>query len=94
MTKEELIRKVTSRKFILAVAAFLAIFFTGVTGHISPDICAIGLAISAGLYGACEAYVDGQNAKSTTTSTTINASSVDKATVAKILTPESNTEEV
>lgn len=89
--KTYMLQKLASRKFILALAAFLAIFFTGVAGVISPDICAIGMALSAALYGACEAYVDGQSAKSNTTqtTTTIQALSNDRAVVAKILTPDS-----
>lgn len=91
MSKEDLILKLTSRKFLLSLAAFLASFFTGVTGVLPAEFCAIGMALSAGIYAACEAYVDGQNAKST--QTVIQASSTDKTVVAKLLVPEDAKEE-
>ena len=78
--------KFTSRKFWLAVAAFLAAFAAGVTGIADPSVCAVCMALSAGIYAACEAYVDGQAAKST--QTVITASTTDKAIAARLLTPE------
>ena len=91
MEKEELIRKLTSRKFLLSLAAFLASFFSGVAGILPPEFCAIGMALSASIYAACEAYVDGQSAKST--QTVIQASSTDKSVVAKLLVPDESKEE-
>ncbi len=81
-----MIQKLASRKFWLAVAAFLASFAAGVTGIADPTVCAVCMALSAGIYAACEAYVDGQSAKST--QKVIQATSSDKATVAAILAPE------
>ena len=91
MEKTDLIQKLTSRKFLLSLAAFLASFFTGVTGVLPPEFCAIGMALSAGIYAACEAYVDGQSVKST--QTVIQASSTDKTGVAKLLVPDDIKEE-
>lgn len=79
-------QKMTSRKFWLAIAAFLAAFAMGVTGIMPPEWCGVCMAFSAGIYAACEAYVDGQSAKST--QKVITATSSDKATVAALLNPE------
>ena len=83
----EMTRKLTSRKWWMACAAFLASFAMGVTGIMPAEWCAVCMAASAGIYAACEAYVDGANAKSTTTVTNISAASDDRATVAALLTP-------
>lgn len=83
---EKVLNKLTSRKFLLSLAAFLAAFCGGVAGVIPAEWCAVGMALSAGIYAACEAYVDGQSAKST--QTVIQATSNDRATVAALLTPE------
>lgn len=87
-----MIQKLTSRKFWLAIAAFLASFAAGVTGIADPTVCAVCMALSAGIYAACEAYVDGQSAKST--QKVITASSNDKTTVAALLTPAEEPKEV
>ena len=79
-----LVMKVCSRKFLLSLAAFLAAFFGGVTGVIKPELCAIGMALSAGIYAACEAYIDGQSVKATTKNVSVTATSTDKETVKKI----------
>jgi hypothetical protein len=89
MTREELIRKVTSRKFLLAAAAFLGSLGMGLAGVVDAGVCAVCMALSAAIYSACEAYVDGKSVAST--QTVIQASTNDKATVARILAP---TEEV
>lgn len=82
--------KFLSRKFLLSAAAFLAAFFTGVAGVFPPEWCAVGMALSAGIYAASEAYVDGQAAKSTQTinSTSVTATSTSQKVVEKALTPE------
>lgn len=61
----EITRKLTSRKFWICVAAFLGSLATGINGQLNGDntiviigtICAI---LSAAVYAACEAYVDGR----------------------------------
>lgn len=70
----KMISKLTSRKFWLAIAAFLASFAAGVTGVADPTVCAVCMALSAGIYAACEAYVDGAAAKSNQTIATTNVS--------------------
>ena len=85
--------KFSSRKFLISLAAFLAAFFTGVAGVFPPEYCAVGMALSAGIYAASEAYVDGQAAKSTQTinSTSVSATSSSTAAqevVKKVLTPD------
>lgn len=55
--------KLTSRKFWLAAAAFLASVGTGISGITTGNntIASIGIfctVISAGIYAAAEAYVD------------------------------------
>jgi hypothetical protein len=55
--------KLTSRKFWISVAAFLASFGTGIAGlalgnqsvAIAGSVCVV---ISSAIYAACEAYVD------------------------------------
>lgn len=63
--------KFTSRKFWLSVAAFLASFGTGITGVATDNqiVTIIGMVctvLSAAIYAAAEAYVDGKAVKSTT----------------------------
>jgi hypothetical protein len=55
--------KIASRKFLLSLAAFLAAFAGGAGGVIPPEWCTLGMALSAGIYAACEAYVDGKAAE-------------------------------
>lgn len=63
MTKEDIVRKLTSRKFWVAVAAGLASIGTSIAGFQTGNntieavgiICAVA---SAAIYSACEAYVD------------------------------------
>ncbi len=82
--------KFLSRKFLLSAAAFLATFFTGVAGVFPPEWCAVGMALSAGIYAASEAYVDGQSAKATQNinTTSVTATSTSQKVVEKALTPE------
>ena len=79
--------KLTSRKFWLADAAFLASFGMGVTGVMPPEWCGVIMAFSAGIYAACEAYVDGANIKSQTShvSTVVEAKTGDRDTVQAFL---------
>lgn len=83
--------KFLSRKFLISSAAFLAAFFTGVAGVFPPEWCAVGMALSAGIYAASEAYVDGQAAKSTQTinTTSVSATSASQKVVEKALGTES-----
>lgn len=60
-------KKLTSRKFWICVAAFLGSMATGIGGLQagSDAVAAAGTAcaiISAAVYAACEAYVDGKSA--------------------------------
>ena len=75
--------KLKSRKFWIAIAAFLASVGAGLAGIADPTVCTVLCVLSAAIYAACEAYVDGQSAKSTTTS--ISATTNSKETVEKIL---------
>lgn len=68
MTKEDLIRKLTSRKFWIAVAAMLASIATSIAGISTANentvtIGAICSVISAAIYAAAEAYVDAARLK-------------------------------
>lgn len=67
-----MIQKLKSRKLWLAVAAFLGALAAGVTDIANPTVCAICMSLSAGIYAACEAYVDGQTAKANQTLSTTN----------------------
>ena len=89
-----MLNKLTSRKFWLAVAAFLASIGGSITGIVTDQewvtvfgmICTM---LSAAIYAASEAYVDGASAKSNTTSTTtttnVNANTSNNETVKKVL---------
>lgn len=95
MTKEEILQKLTSRKFWMALAAFLASVGGSIAG-IATDNTALtttGLVctmLSAAIYAAAEAYVDGKSAASEQTYTTkqITATSTDRETVQAALAPE------
>lgn len=68
MTKEDIVRKLTSRKFWIAVAAFLASAGTGIAGIQSGSevITTVGIVcsvLSAAIYAAAEAYVDASREK-------------------------------
>lgn len=85
-------QKFASRKFWISVAAFLAAFSMGVAGVMPAEWCAVCMALSAGIYAACEAYVDGKSAGAaqsvTTTSTSISATSASQKVVEAALAPE------
>ena len=91
--------KLSSRKFWMAVAAFLASIGTSIGAFATSNepVAAVGIVcavLSAAIYAAAEAYVDGQslqsNVTSTTTTKTISATSPNaKETVEKLLVTES-----
>ena len=61
----DFVNKITSRKFILCLAAFLGSVATSISGIVTSNqtviiigtVCGI---LSAGLYAFCEAWVDGK----------------------------------
>lgn len=70
--------KFLSRKFLVSVAAFLASLGGSIAGFAAgePLIATAGLictAVSAAIYAAVEAYVDGQSAASSTTQKIVTA---------------------
>ena len=76
-----MLQKLTSRKFWLCVAAFLGSVATSITGiqtgnNVVITIGTICGVLSAAIYSATEAYVDGKNTEATKTNkvetTTIN----------------------
>lgn len=78
MTKEEIVRKLTSRRFWLMTAAFLGSIGASVAGITGADqtLAAIGTAcavLSAAIYAATEAAVDKARAATTTTALVIDA---------------------
>lgn len=87
----KLVSKLTSRKFWIAVAAFLASIGAGITGFVTDNtvlatvgtICTI---VSAAIYAAAEAYVDGASIKANPV--TISASTNSAATVEKLITKD------
>ena len=83
--------KFTSRKFIMAMAAFLASIGGSIAGLATQNEVLAGIGIgctvaSAAIYAAAEAYVDGANVKSSTVS--ITASTNAKDVVARALATE------
>lgn len=86
---EKLMEKLTSRKFLISVAAFLASIGAGVTGIATQNeiLAAIGAActiLSAAIYAATEAYVDAASLKANTTATNISATTNDTQIVEKM----------
>lgn len=72
--------KLTSRKFWISVAAFLASIATSIAGLsvAEPTVASIGIAcgvFSAAIYAATEAYVDGASVSANITQKTISATS-------------------
>ena len=68
MSKEELIRKLTSRKFWLALAAMLGSIGASIAGLQSGNdtVTAVGViasVLSAAIYAGAEAYVDAARMK-------------------------------
>lgn len=71
--------KLTSRKFWISVAAFLASIATSISGLAVSDskIVMVGIVcgvLSAAIYAAAEAYVDSAHVSSSTTQKVITAS--------------------
>lgn len=65
MTREEILKKITSRKFVLSLAAFLGSVAVSISGiatdnHTVTSIGVICGVLSAAIYAAAEAYVDGK----------------------------------
>ena len=61
--RNDLINKITSRKFWICVAAFLGSVAASISGivtdnHIVTTIGVIAGVLSAGIYSAAEAYID------------------------------------
>lgn len=83
MNNSNLGRKLQSRKFWIAVAAMLASMGAGLAGLADPNVCAVLMALSAGIYAFCEAYVDGKDraASQSNVTTVFEAKTVDKDTV-------------
>lgn len=90
----EILRKLTSRKFWMAVAAFLGSIGGSITGMatgqewlaIAGLICSVlSVAIGAG----CEAYVDGKREESTVSNTSITATTTNKDVVERIIGTDS-----
>lgn len=81
MSKQEWIHKLTSRKFWVAVAAFLGSIYSSITALNSPSekvqvagtVCGIlGMAITAAVYSSSEAKVDAARLDQEYTNTNIN----------------------
>lgn len=91
--------KWTSRKFWISVAAFLTSIATSISGLAIDDyrvtiigvVCSI---LSAAIYAAAEAYVDGASIKASTTQKVITATTNSREVAQAALTdsPISNTE--
>lgn len=85
---DNLIKKLTSRKFWFALAAGLYSFGNGIAGVITGNetlmvmggVCCV---VATSIYVAAEAYVDGKGAASQTVS--VNASTNSAATVERLL---------
>lgn len=81
--------KFFSRKFLISLAAFLAALGAGITGVAMGDptlikVGAICTVLSAAIYAAMEAYVDGKSVSSKTVVSTISGTLSDKAALKEI----------
>lgn len=93
----ELAKKFGSRKFWIAVAAFLASLGSSIAGFATQHevLAWVGIictTLSAAIYAASEAYVDAAREASNTTSVT--ASSTSKDVVEKVIAPLSSSVDV
>ena len=76
--------KLKSRKFWISIAAFLGSIATSITGLATDEkwititgvVCGM---LSAAIYTASEAYIDGQSAASSTTNQTVNTTTINKS---------------
>lgn len=91
--------KLLSRKFWLAMAAFLMSVGTGLSGIIVGDVSlaatgAVMAVLGTGIYQAAEAYIDGKSAASEqvinqiVTTKQVTAATSDKAIVQAAFSPE------
>lgn len=98
MTKEQIIQKLTSRKFWIATASGLASIGGSIAGMATDNTAMVttGMVctmLSAAIYAACEAYIDGKSAASAQvvnqviTTKQVTATTSDKATVQAALAP-------
>lgn len=81
-----MMEKLTSRKFWIATAAFLASIASSISGIATDNTVIAGIGIgcavaSAAIYSAAEAYVDAANVKSTTVA--VQATTSDKKIIEK-----------
>lgn len=90
-------RKLSSRKFWFAVAAFLYTMGTGILAiaDVIPEkalvVVIVGnicIVLAAGIYSFCEALVDGKRVSANTTSTTLSANATSKEIVQAALKQE------
>ncbi len=93
--KETILKKLTSRKFWICAAAFLASLGMGISGVATENtvVASTGIAcsiVSAAIYSAVEASVDKAAApsKTTTVSATTNSPAVVENVINKVNTPE------
>ena len=85
--------KLTSRKFWISVAAFLGSVAASIAGLAvaEPTIATAGVicgVLSAAIYAASEAYVDGASVAANGTSKVITASTTSTTVVQEALAPE------
>ena len=92
MDKDELIRKVTSRKFLVFLAAFFTSLGAGLTGCVDAGTSLTSVVVSAIGYGISEALPDLggalANQSQTIDAKNVSVTATDKGTVAAILAPE------
>lgn len=89
MDKKDWVRKLTSRKLWITVAAFIASIATSIAALNTDNEVVAGIGIvcgmlAAAIYAASEAYVDAASVSSETKSTTVTASTTSAKTVAAL----------
>lgn len=83
--KSNMLDKLMSRKLWLAIAATIASIAAGLSGIADPNVCAVLVVASTAIYTFCEAYVDGQSAKASTSAVVVEAKTGDRDTVQAFL---------
>lgn len=86
MTKDDIIRKLTSRKFWAMVVLSCGCVAAGMSGYVDGETSLHSALATVVAYMIAEGAPD--FARLISTKTIVSASSTDKATVAKVLAPE------
>ena len=92
MNKQNIIRKLTSRKFWAVIVMGCGCIAAGMGGYVDGTTSLQGAVMTVVAYLLAEGAPDFARLIANSTKTTITATSTDKATVAELLTPKEKTD--